>query len=167
MLKTAKNIKAHVHTLILGTGNLLLRDEGVGVHAVRELSRTTLPKGIKVLSIGTAFLDALPAMENSKRLIVIDAMKASGKPGTVYRVALDSVIGPDRMYSMHGFDIFRMLVIAKRSTPLETVVFGVEPDIIGWGTQLSPRVHKSMPVLLDAVYKEIESVHAFDRLNSQ
>ncbi len=56
-------------TLILGMGNLLLGDEGVGVHAVRALLKDGCPPGIEILEIGTAILDALPALETAGRVI--------------------------------------------------------------------------------------------------
>ena len=67
----------------MGIGNLLLGDEGVGVHAARELLKEELPEGIKVLEIGTSILDALPELEKAHRVIVLDAMSRelrNGKP---------------------------------------------------------------------------------------
>ena len=112
-------------TLIMGIGNLLLGDEGVGVHAARALSRVQLPEWVEVLDVGTAFLDALPALENAERIIVMDAMKAQGKPGTVYRVPLDQCERRECLDSLHNFDIFRMLAIAQNNDPVSAIVFGV------------------------------------------
>ena len=75
-------------TLVLGIGNLLLRDDGVGPHAVRALRARPLPANVEALDVGTAFLDAIPALEGAVRLVVVDAMRAGGAPGTVYRIAL-------------------------------------------------------------------------------
>ena len=61
-------------TLILGIGNLLWGDEGIGVHAARELREEELPEGTKVLDVGTSILDALGELENSERVIVLDAI---------------------------------------------------------------------------------------------
>ena len=147
--------KAGMNTLILGMGNLLLGDEGVGVHAAQALLKDGCPPGSEVLEIGTAILDALPALETADRIIIIDAMKGQEKSGTVYRIALDSCSGNPSIASMHGFDIFRVLALTQRSSPPEVVVFGVEPDNIGWSMELSPAVTKSLPALFAAVENEV------------
>ncbi len=142
-------------TLILGMGNLLLGDEGVGVHAAQALLKDGCPPGIEILEIGTAILDALPALETAERIIIIDAMKGQEKSGTVYRITLDNCSANPCIASMHGFDVFRVLALTTRSLPPEVVVFGVEPDHIGWSMELSPSVTKSLPALVEAVNNEI------------
>jgi hydrogenase maturation protease len=144
-----------MNTLILGMGNLLLGDEGVGVHAARALLKGGCLPGTEILEIGTGILDALPAMETAERIIIIDAMKGQAKAGAVYRIALDNCSGNPCIASMHGFDIFRVLALTQRSSLPEVVVFGVEPDHIGWSMELSPSVARSLPALVEAVNKEI------------
>jgi hydrogenase maturation protease len=63
-----------MRTLVLGIGNLLLCDEGVGVHAVRALQLEKMPEDVVIIESGTAFLDALPEIEKADRIIIIDAM---------------------------------------------------------------------------------------------
>jgi hydrogenase maturation protease len=140
-----------VRTIVLGIGNLLLGDEGVGVHAARALAAAGCPPGVEALDVGTAILDALPAIEEADRLVVVDAMRAGGAPGTVYR--LD---GPDLerngcIASLHGFDLPRVLALTRRRTAPEVVVFGVEPELIDWSLELSAPVAASLPALLAAV----------------
>jgi hydrogenase maturation protease len=148
-----------LETVILGLGNELLGDEGVGVHAVRRLQQEKLPASIKVIEVGTAILDALPHFEQADRIIVMDAMKSGGPPGTVYRVPLDQCSGSACIASMHGFDIFRVLALAERHDPPPVTVFGVEPQSLGWSMDLSPQVADSMPYLIEAVMKEIQLVN--------
>lgn len=147
-----------METVILGLGNELLGDEGVGVHAVRRLQQEILPGSIKVIEVGTAILDALPHFEQADRIIVMDAMKSDGPPGTVYRIPLDQCSGSACIASMHGFDIFRVLALAERHEPPSVTVFGVEPQSLGWSMDLSPQVADSMPYLIEAVLKEIQQV---------
>jgi len=144
-------------TLVLGIGNLLLGDEGVGIHAVRELERTAgRLQGVEILEVGTAVLDALPALEKARRVILLDAMQAQGEPGSIYRVPLTRCSGSQLIASMHGFDIFRVLKLAGRKEPPEVIVLGVEPAHMGWSMQLSSPVSKAMKALLDAVFQEID-----------
>lgn len=148
-----------METVILGLGNELLGDEGVGVHALRRLQQEKLPGSIKVIEVGTAILDALPHFEQADRIIVMDAMKSDGPPGTVYRVPLDQCSGSACIASMHGFDIFRVLALAERHVPPPVTVFGVEPQSLGWSMDLSPQVAESMPYLIEAVLNEIQQLN--------
>lgn len=140
----------------MGIGNLLLGDEGVGVHAAQALAQEKLADGVEVVEVGTAFLDALPALEGANRIIVLDAMNAEGKPGTVYRILLDHCERRDVLYSLHGFDIFRMLELSENRNDPEVVVFGMEPAHIGWSTELSAPVSKALFYLLEAVREEVK-----------
>jgi hydrogenase maturation protease len=142
--------------LVLGIGNLLLGDEGVGVHAARALLKEGCPDGTEVLEVGTAILDALSALEKAHRVIVLDAMKYEGNPGTVYRIPLGRCRSSQCIASIHGFDIFRVLALLGREYPPEVLVFGVEPRHLDWSTELSPEVSEAMPFLLKAVRRELE-----------
>ncbi len=106
-----------MRTLILGIGNLLLCDEGVGVHVARALQRENLPENIVILEVGTAFLEAIPEIEKADRIIIIDAMQADHAPGTIYRVAFDDCVKPECIASLHGFDLSRVIYLAGRETP--------------------------------------------------
>jgi len=142
-------------TVVLGLGNVLLGDEGAGVHAARILLREMKNGEAQILEVGTAILNALPALENAKRVIIMDAMQAQGHPGSVYRIDLKDCSGSGCIASMHGFDIFRVLALNGLNKVPETVVFGVEPDHIGWSLELSGPVANALPVMLQAVKREI------------
>jgi hydrogenase maturation protease len=142
-------------TIVLGMGNILLGDEGVGVHAARALMQEANDAETQILEVGTAILDALPVLGCAARIIIIDAMQAQGRPGSVYRSGLKDCSGSACIASMHGFDIFRVLALSDRNEIPETVVFGVEPDHIGWSLELSAPVAKALPALLEAVRNEI------------
>jgi hydrogenase maturation protease len=141
--------------LVLGIGNLLLCDEGVGVHVARLLQQEELPADVAVLEVGTAFLDALPALEIADRVIVVDAMQAGQAPGTIYRIPFEDVMKRDLIASLHGFDLSRVMYLAGRETPPEAVVIGVEPARVEWGTEPSPAVSAVMPAVVEAVKTEI------------
>lgn len=144
-----------MRTLVLGIGNLLLADEGVGVHVARALRLEGLPEDVEALDVGTAFLDALPEIERADRIIIVDAMHADHAPGTIYRVPFGDCVRPECIASLHGFDLSRTLYLAGRETPPEVVVIGVEPARIDWGTELSPEVREMVPGVIEAVRAEI------------
>lgn len=139
----------------MGIGNLLLSDDGVGVHAVYALREQKLSDKVEILEVGTAFFDALPALEKIERIIVIDAVMANGPPGTIYRLPLEKCT-PSPMNSLHDFDIFGMLAFAGNPLPVEVMIMGVEPEKLDWGVELSPKVSQALPDLLDHVCRELE-----------
>ncbi len=141
-------------------GNLLLCDEGVGVHVARALSLTlaqrNLPPSVTVVEAGTAFLDVLPEIEKADRILLIDAMEAGGTPGSVYRVPFDQCRHPDMLASLHGFDLSRVLYIAGSDRVPEVTVFGIEPACIEWGTELSPVVQRVVSAVEQAILNELQ-----------
>jgi hydrogenase maturation protease len=144
-----------MNTLILGMGNLLLCDEGVGVHVARALAQRDLPPDVAVVEAGTAFLDVLPDIEKADRILLIDAMEAGGAPGSVYRVPFDQCLHPEMLASLHGFDLSRVLFMAGSDRTPEVTVFGVEPARIEWGTELSPVIQQVLPAIEKAILNEV------------
>lgn len=142
--------------LVLGLGNLLLGDEGVGVHAARALVKEGCPEDVTVLDIGTAILDALEAIEQAERIVVVDAVMAEdGVPGAVYRMPLDAFESPRSIASMHGFDLSRVLKLTGRIVPPEVVVIGVQPAKMDWSLELSPVVAEALPGVIEVLRREI------------
>src|SRR5215469_13702445 len=144
-----------MNVLILGLGNLLLSDEGVGVHVARSLARREFPPGVSVVEAGTAFLDVLPDIEKADRILLIDAMEGGDAPGSVYRVPFDQCRHPDMLASLHGFDMSRVLYMAGNARRPQVVVFGVEPEKIEWGMELSAVVQRSLPKLCELILEEV------------
>ena len=131
--------------LIAGLGNLLLSDDGVGVHAVRELERTPMV-GVVVAEIGTAVLHGLPLMEKASRVLLIDAARGGGAPGTVYLFdeAEDAPAGAPP--SMHAMGLREAARVLGRGGPRPRVtVIGVEPGDLECGLELSAPVRAALP----------------------
>lgn len=147
-----------MQTVILGLGNELLGDEGIGVHAARILRGEKFSNDTKVIEVGTAILNSMLEWEEADRVIVVDAMKGDGAPGTVYKISLDDCSGSPCIASMHGFDIFRVMSLIGRKQPPTVTVFGVEPELIQWSMGLSPNVAASLPVLISAIKEELQEM---------
>jgi hydrogenase maturation protease len=146
--------------LILGVGNLILRDEGVGVHAVRELEKRDLPAHVKVIDGGTYLMDLLNVIQEAERIIVIDALRGGGKPGTVYRVTPDDLMAEtERTLSLHQVGLLEVLgMVRQLGGEPHAVIIGVEPKEISWGMELTPEVEAKLPRVIDAVFEELKGL---------
>jgi hydrogenase maturation protease len=142
--------------LIVGIGNLLCRDEGIGVHVIQEMEKMKLSEHIELLDIGTSTMDLISYLDGVKKLIVIDAMRAGGKPGTIYKCKPEDLIPKgEQSVSLHDIGVIETLTMAKKmGMAIETVIIGVEPEIMDWGMELSKEVNKRIPFIIEAVLKE-------------
>ncbi len=135
--------------LVAGLGNLLLKDDGVGVHAVRELQHE-VPRGVRAVEVGTAVLDALHLIEWADCILAIDAMQADGSPGTIYRFGVEDVFEQPMKTSLHEVDLLAALGFLTSGHRPKIAVLGIEPETIGAGMDLSPSVHAALPQLVAA-----------------
>jgi hydrogenase maturation protease len=146
-------------TLILGAGNLLLSDDGVGVHAIRHLQETLeVPEGIQLLDGGTLGLDLLHYLEGVSRLLIVDAMEIGQPPGTLQRLAGEEVPAYLSVkMSPHQIGLPDMLFAAKLRDlyPDEVVIWGVQPATTEVGLELSAQVAAQMDLLIDNVLDEL------------
>jgi hydrogenase maturation protease len=135
---------------ILGLGNLLLTDDGVGIHALRALAADP-PPGAILCEVGTAVFDALSVLERSTRVIAIDAIDAGQPPGTVVRFELDADDAPPTPPSLHDLDLPALVRSLPEAGRPAILMVGIQPDVISLGTSLSPVVSASLPALLREV----------------
>jgi hydrogenase maturation protease len=141
--------------VVVGLGNWLMGDDGVGVHAVRALAADP-PRGVTVIEAGTSVLDALPLVESAEKVLAIDAVEAGGAPGTVYAFdAREAPVAP-RPASMHSLDLPTALACFGRGPgPAEFRVLGVEPSRVGYGTGLSCEVRDALPALTREIRRTV------------
>lgn len=137
--------------LIAGIGNVLLMDDGVGVHAVEELKMNPPPNCL-IAEVGTATFNALHLFEWADKILAIDAMQAGGSPGTLYSFTLSDIEERGPQTSLHELNLLAALRLLNRSLP-ETLVLGVEPETINYGLELSPSVKASLPHLVQTTKK--------------
>lgn len=142
---------------IIGCGNLLLGDEGLGVHLIEYLKKQPLAGDIELIDGGCAGFDLLPYFDDAQKVVIVDAVKAGGKPADIYKFGPEDFQSdsPARI-SFHDVTLKEILDIVKRTgkTPKITV-FGVEPKSIEWGMELSEELKKVLPRLGKLVMKEI------------
>jgi hydrogenase maturation protease len=144
--------------LILGIGNILLKDEGIGVRVAEKMEQMSLPPDVEVMDGGTGGLDLLYCVERRKKVIVVDAVKAGAPPGTLFRFSDKDLAGKKGvMRSAHGIDISDVLAAARfiGTQPDEVIFLGVEPESLDAGMELSPKIEAMVPILINLVMKEI------------
>jgi hydrogenase maturation protease len=133
--------------LIAGMGNILLRDDGVGVHAVKRFPAADATE-YRTVEVGCAVFDALYLFDWAERILLIDAMQAGRPPGTVYRV--DSLKDMDMgtaPVSLHEFSVFQALEMIQKDPMPAVSIIGIEPEIIDYGLELSAAVEASLPLV--------------------
>ncbi len=141
-------------TVILGVGNVLLRDEGLGVRALELLRENyEFPEEVELLDGGTLGMDLLYYLEGTERLIILDAVSGGGPPGTLYRFTDEEVKAYfRRKVSAHEIGIQEVLALLDLlEKPVKrVVVLGIEPKDLDIGTDLSPEVEGSLGDLIKA-----------------
>jgi hydrogenase maturation protease len=142
--------------LIAGMGNVLLRDDGVGVHAVKRFPPAD-KREYRAVEVGCAVFDALPLFDWAERILLIDAMQAGRPPGTVYRV--DSLKDMDMgtmPASLHEFSVIQALEMIQKDPMPAVSIIGVEPESIDYGLELSGVVKTSLPLVWETGRRIVE-----------
>jgi hydrogenase maturation protease len=151
--------KTAPQTLVLGLGNLIMTDDGIGVRVVQLLqNRYSFPAGVAVIDGGTLGLDLLPKLEGIERLLVVDAIETGEPPGTVVRLAGDQIpIAMATKLSPHQMGLKDLLSVAALMgcAPQEMVLWGVQPEAIEIGTELSETVAAQLETLAESVIREL------------
>lgn len=148
-IKTRKVTK--VRTLVLGIGNTLLSDEGVGVHAVRYLQQHHGDEpDTEYLDGGTLSFTLATSIEEADRFIVIDATELKSQPGTVRTFvdeAMDDFLGNNRKMSVHEVGLLDLLHITRLAGrfPPQRALIGVQPQKLDWGDAPTDAVSAAIP----------------------
>ena len=158
--KDARAAEHPPRTVVIGVGNLLLKDEGVGVHVVQALQKNPLKGNDELVLIdgGTCpdIYHLLP--ESIDKLIVVDAVKGGSEPGSIYRFTpTDMAFSKGTITSVHQLGLVEGIRVMKYAgvNPKAIVIIGVEPKEIGWGLEISPELEKKIPQIIDVVKEEI------------
>ena len=149
-----------IQTLVLGVGNTLMCDEGIGVHvAERLIKKYNVPGEVQVLDGGTLGMDLLYYMEGVPNLLIVDAIQADREPGYLLRLANDEVPAFLSMkVSPHQIGVPDMLATAKLrgTTPANIVLWGVQPERIEIGMELSPTLEALVDTLVENLRNELK-----------
>ena len=146
-------------TLVLGLGNLVHGDDGVGIHAIGLLQKEArVPSGAVLMDGGTQGLNLISHISGFQRLLVIDAVDAGKEPGTLVRLDGDALQTLPGKPSVHQLGFADLMIAMKLlgEPPEEVVVIGVQPQSTDWSAELSPPVYDALDELLTVVLAQLE-----------
>jgi hydrogenase maturation protease len=150
-----------VKTLVLGVGNPILSDDGVGIHVARELRTRGLPD-VQVEELAASGLELLDLVLGFDKVIIVDAIQtASGSPGQIRILDEKDFEKSVHGSSPHGINIATALALGRKIVPEKmpkTVVFiAVEAeDLVNVKEQLTPKVQAALPKIVERVEEEIK-----------
>ncbi len=151
---------------IIGVGNLLLGDEGLGIHAVKELkNHEEIKEKADIYEAGTRAFEVLEYMENRKKAIIVDAFRKGEKSGKIHKYVIklselneDLINNIDVPVTMHDINFLDAIISGKEvyNLPEEIIIYGIEPEKIHISMNLSDNVRKSLKKLIDLIKEELK-----------
>ncbi len=146
---------------MLGLGNTLMGDDGLGVRALERLGASySIGGGARLIDGGTLGLALLPYLDGCSKLLLLDAVASSGRPGALVRLSGDQIPPAYRVRaSMHESGLPELLAAAELTEvlPESVLLLGIEPAQTRWGDGLSPAVAEKLDDLVAAAAAELQS----------
>jgi len=149
-------VRFFLNIAVFGIGNILLSDDGVGVHVINKLnSEYQFPETVELIDGGTKGLDLLPLFEGRDKVLIIDAANFKKEPGTIDIVEGDRIPAflLSNKLSVHQIGLPDMLFVARlmKTTPREMCLIGIQPKSMETGTELSDAVSEKLDALAERV----------------
>jgi hydrogenase maturation protease len=148
-------------TVVIGLGNPLMADDGLGLAAVARLQEAwQLPDGVEVVDGGTWGLNLLPVIEDAGQVLLVDAITTGTKPGTLHvleRTRIPRYLATK--ISPHQVDLRDVLALAElRGTlPAQTVAIGLEPEMVELTNTLTDTLRLRLDDLVAAIVGQLET----------
>src|SRR5208282_1170358 len=150
--------------LVLGVGNLLLKDDGVGVHLINALRETQFPDNVQLIDAGVVSHQLISLFHETDYLILVDAVSANDVPGSLYRFTPDDIDFLQSGYkmSLHEMTLVDILQMAEMTgAKPEAVIIGIQPkDVSSWSLELSDEVQAVVPRVKALVIEELKRINA-------
>jgi len=147
-------------TIVIGLGNILFSDEGIGVHLIRRLSehQNEFPL-VDFIDAGTGGMNVLHLIANRKKAVIIDCVKMGKKQGTIKQFEPADVQTTKKMshFSLHEADILQIINLSRQlgECPDKIVIFGIEPESLELGQKLSKTLSDGINAYLADICKEL------------
>ncbi|HEX2767801.1 MAG TPA: HyaD/HybD family hydrogenase maturation endopeptidase [Geobacteraceae bacterium] len=145
--------------LILGVGNLLLTDDGFGVHVINALRDFPLPPGVTLVEAGIVSHQLIPDFHEADLLIFIDAVQAGDTPGSIFRFRPEDMQFMSNIKaSLHDMSLIDVLhMTALTGERPETIIIAVQPkDVKSCSMELNDEVKAAIPKVIDLIFEELK-----------
>lgn len=153
--------KRSLNTLVLGIGNILLKDEGIGVRVIDYLHKCPVPDHVELVDGGTAGADLLDVLSDRRNVIIIDAADTDAPPGTVIRLTpKDWLAEQQNPLSLHDLDLPQTLAMTHLlgCAPRNVICLAVVPESVEPGMELTDTLQPLVPKIADMVLDELQSL---------
>ncbi len=154
--KTATHDRRQI--IIVGIGNSLLGDEGVGNYIVQRLSQEEFGPAIRIADCGTDLLKMMSHLDQPDLIIIVDAVNGSRPPGSIYRFSKDQILkmhGENK--AAHNLSAVAVIQLLDKTVAAfqkaDVVLFGIQPAQLAKGAGLSPTVSAAADKLIDELKK--------------
>jgi hydrogenase maturation protease len=149
--------------LVLGVGNILMMDEGIGVHAIYEFWKTKDrfdESMVEFMDGGTFTQDIFYLFENFEQVLVLDVVRAGKPPGTIYSLDEAQLVQNEKqVLSLHDVDLLDSLDMAEMRGHRPTLkIVGIEPEKIDWGTEMTATLQKAFPDFVKTAEKWVHQL---------
>jgi hydrogenase maturation protease len=148
-------------TVVLGVGNRIMGDDGLGPRVIEELQKREVPSNVELMDAGVGGMAILSWIENADKVVIIDSVQTGNEPpGTVYRFT-DKELPPSDMFmlSLHDLNLVDTINIGRivQKMPEEIIIYGVEVKRVAeFVDKLTPEVEAAMAEVIDLVMEEIK-----------
>ncbi len=148
--------------LVLGIGNILLSDDGLGVHAANELMKENFPENVTIMDAGTFTQDIFYLFEDYSHILVLDVLHGKQEPGTCYRLTEKELTqNQNQRMSIHDIDLLDSLNMAElvnKNRP-DIFILAMEPeDYLTWSMELTPTIQAKFQDFLKLAREEIYKI---------
>jgi hydrogenase maturation protease len=147
--------------IVVGLGNVLMRDEGIGVYVVERLQKQAKKyPNVEFIDAGTGGMAVLHLIANRKKVIIVDCALMGQTPGTIRKFTPDDVESLKKVshFSLHDVDILKVLELSKQmgECPEEVIIFGIEPAKVEEGDMLSPELAARIEKYVETISRSLE-----------
>ncbi len=143
--------------LILGIGNILLSDEGIGIHVIENLRKYSIPEDVELVDGGTSGADMIDIIAEREKVIVVDSMQTNDSAGTIRKFTIrDFNFSNNITMSLHNLGIAETILMTELlgCKPEEVIFFGIKPEFTGCGLSLSENLNRKLTNITELILKE-------------
>ncbi|MFA5074009.1 MAG: HyaD/HybD family hydrogenase maturation endopeptidase [Nitrospirota bacterium] len=150
--------------LILGVGNLLLTDDGFGVHVIHSLNDVAFPNNIQCREAGTVSHALLPLFHDVDLLLIVDVVLAGAAPGSIFRFSPEDIQAQSKnTLSLHQISLLEVLQMAALTGKKpKTIILAVQPeDVSSWSMELTDELKPVLPKVRQLIFDELTKALAW------